>query len=262
MPTQRKPIKHISASASHYDQEAQHYDAFNETQSAKINQTIENILRHHKMKRILDFTCGTGSQVFWLAKKGFETVGVDINAQMLAIAKDKAAKQSSPIHFEQGDIRTSQIGQFDAVLSIFNSIGHLTKEDFKLALKNVYTNLIPGGLYIFDIFNLDYLLHEDNITKLTIDNQKKYGDITAREIQYSTISEDGVLTSFDVYHEQQSNGIEKVTKASQTLQVYNQTHLKALLEKNGFKVIQQSDIDGGKLHKIKTERILTVAKNR
>lgn len=35
-------------------------------------------------------------------------------------------------------------------------------------MKNINKNLTPGGLYIFDIFNLGYLTDKDNITKLTI----------------------------------------------------------------------------------------------
>ena len=229
-------IKHTSASALHYDQQAKHYDEFNETFSAQINKLIEKILHKHSVKSVLDLTCGTGSQVFWLAKSGFEVVGVDINSKMLAIAKSKVKQQNLSLRFELGDMRTSNIGQFDAVLTIFNSIGHLTKEDFNLAIKNIHTNLKPYGLYIFDIFNLEYLLHEDNITKLTIDWQKKSGDITVREIQYSTISKNGVLASYDIYHEQIGNNQPKITTAYQTLQIYSSDQLKALLNQNGFEV--------------------------
>ncbi|MCF6776888.1 class I SAM-dependent methyltransferase [Thiotrichales bacterium 19X7-9] len=167
--------EHASASSTHYDKEAKHYDAFNEARSVQINQLIAQILQESNVKTVLDLTCGTGSQVFWLAEKGFDVIGIDINEKMLTIALEKDNQKKLALHFEHGDMRVSQLGQFDSVLTIFNSIGHLTKTDFELALKNIYTNLNPDGLYIFDIFNLDYLLHEDNITKLTIDWQKKIG---------------------------------------------------------------------------------------
>lgn len=253
------PIPHISAKPSHYNKEAQHYDKFNEKNSESINKLIETILKKYNVKTVLDLTCGTGSQVFWLAKRGYDVVGSDINPKMLNIAKDKAKKQKLDINFIKGDMRTTKAGKFDAVVTIFNAIGHLTKGDFEKAMRNIHENLNEKGIFVFDIFNLNYLLKDDNITKLTIDGQKKSGDTTVREIQYSTISADGVLASYDIYHEQVGSNKPKITKAFQTLQVYSAKQLKDMLQKNGFKVLRQCKIDGSRLSEYKTDRILTVA---
>jgi len=254
------PSKHASALDSHYDKEAKHYDDFNEARSAQINQTIEQILQRQAVRTVLDLTCGTGSQVFWLCKKGYDVVGVDINSRMLEIARKKAQEQDLLMMLQQGDMRTSKVGKFDAVITIFNSIGHLTCDDFIKTVQNIYGNLNKNGLYIFDIFNLDYLLYKDNITKLTIDWQRKLEGILVREIQYSTVTKDGILASYDIYHEQINLAKPKITTSVQTLQVYTAIQLKEILEKNGFAIIQQTDIDGLKLSTFKTERILTVAK--
>lgn len=143
--------------------------------------------------------------------------------------------------------------------SIFNAIGHLTKRDFIQALHNIHTNLKQGGLYVFDIFNLIYLLHENNITRLTIDWQTKLEKSTVREIQYSTISKDGILASYDIYHEQKQDGEPFVTNAFQTLQVYSSDQLQELLMQAGFKVITQCTMDGSPFHQIESERIVTIA---
>lgn len=66
-------------------------------------------------------------------------------------------------------MRTAKIETFDAVITIFNAVGHLTKVDFETTMRTIHANLKDGDMYIFDIFNLHYLLHGDNITKLTID---------------------------------------------------------------------------------------------
>lgn len=254
-----KPVMHTSADASHYDKESASYDAFNEENLKEINATIEGVLAKNSVKTVLDLTCGTGSQVFWLANSGYSVKGYDINHKMLEIAKNKATKLGKKIHFEQGDMRTSQVGKFDAVLTIFNAIGHLTKSDFEKAIENIAQNLVKGGLYIFDIFNLDYLLANDNITKLTIDWQRKFNGITAREIQYSTINPQGVLASYDIYHEQRANEEPKITTAYQTLQVYSASQLTSMLETYGFKVICQCNIDNTQFFPDKSERILTIA---
>lgn len=132
---------------------------------------------------------------------------------MLNIAKNKAKKEKLNIKFIQGDMRTTKVGKFDAVITIFNAVGHLTKHDFESAMQNIHANLNDGGRYIFDIFNLSYLLKDDNITKLTIDWQTKSENTTAREIQYSTISYDGVLSSYDIYHEQRGSNKPKIANA-------------------------------------------------
>lgn len=255
-------IVHTSAKPSHYNKEATHYDAFNHTNTLPINQFIAKTLKRYGVKSVLDLTCGTGAQVFELIKQGFKVVGVDINSKMLKIARTKAKENHLNIKLFKGDMRTTRAGEFDAVITIFNSIGHLTTEDFKQTIQNIYLNLKPGGIYIFDIFNLTYLLKDDNITKLTIDWLKKTNNVTAREIQYSTISPDGILASYDIYHQQIENEQPKITKAFQTLQTYSNSQLKELLANNNFAVIQQSNIDGGIFYEETTERILTIAKKK
>ncbi len=248
---------HRSAKPSHYDKEAKNYDAFNEQNSELINHTIEQILRKYQVKSVLDLTCGTGSQVFWLAKRGYQVVGSDINEPMLKIARSKAARG---IKFLKGDMRTLQAGKFDAAITIFNAVGHLTKRDFEKAMRNIHGNLKEGGIYIFDIFNLSYLLEGDRITDLTIDWQKTKGDTKVREIQYSTIDDSGILASYTTSYVQKGLAKPKISSSAQTLQVYTAKQLREMLQRNGFRVLSQCGIDGSKFNGSNTERILTLAK--
>lgn len=253
---------HTSAKPSHYNKEAESYDAFNEKGSGQINQLIGNIFKKHGVKSVLDLTCGTGSQVFSLTKMGYEIVGADINSKMLKIAMNKAKEEKLPLKFLKGDMRSIQVGEFDAVITIFNAIGHLTRVDFEEAMRNVHRNLKDGGLYIFDIFNLSHLLEGNNITELTIDWQEVMGDTKLREIQYSTISKDGILASYDTYYEQKGGNKPKISRSSQTLQVYTAKQLTEMLHRNGFNVLDQCNIDGSKFIENKSDRILTVAKKQ
>jgi hypothetical protein len=50
-------------------------------------------------------------------------------------------------------MRTLKIGLFDAVITISNAVGHLTKAGFEKAMRSINKNLKEGGIYIFDIFN-------------------------------------------------------------------------------------------------------------
>ena len=257
-----KKLFHQSAESSHYNSDAMHYDAFNEENSRAINSSIEKILKKHKIKSVFDVTCGTGSQVFWLAEAGFDVVGSDINNRMLKIAKEKARAQKHDLKFIKGDMRSVQAGKFDAVIAIFNAIGHLTKKDFAKAIKNAALNLNEHGIFLFDIFNADYLRHKDNITKFTIDWLKDTDEGTARVIQYSTIDDKGIMASYTITHEKKNNGKTKTSQSAQTLQVYSAKELSKLLDDNGFLIVQQCAIDGSKLQDHKTDRILTVAKKK
>lgn len=45
--------------------------------------------KHGEPKSIIDLGCGTGSLAIPLAKQGFKVTGVDLSAEMLAIAYEK-----------------------------------------------------------------------------------------------------------------------------------------------------------------------------
>ena len=190
---------------------------------------------------------------------GYEVIGCDINSNMLKIARGKAKKDRLNIKFFKGDMRTTRIGKFDAVITIFNAVGHLTKDDFEKSMRNIYENLDEGGVYIFDINNLNYLREDDHIAALTIDWPKTDHDKKVRVIQFSTIDADGILASYTTLVKQDSKK-PKMSRSAQTLQVYTAKQLREMLQRNGFKVVGQYGIDGSKFSESKTDRIFTIAK--
>lgn len=255
-------LRHTTAKPSHYDYSADHYDGFNEKNSRPINQLIDRILKKYRVESVLDLTCGTGSQVFWLAKRGYEVVGADINSKMLAVARSNGRMKKLPVKLLLGDMRTLKVGEFDAAITIFNAVGHLTKTDFEKAMRNIWNNLKVGGLYVFDIFNLNYLIEHDHIKKLTIDWQQIAGSTTVRDIQYSTVDKNGILASYNISHVQKGSLKPTITRGAQTLQIYSAKQLKEMLNRNGFTILKQYDFDGSKFFDGKSERIVTVAKKR
>lgn len=266
-----KLFSHQSAKPSHYNKESESYDAFNEKHSTIINTTIAKALTKYNVTSVLDLTCGTGSQVFWLTRRGFNVIGSDINAKMLKIAKEKAKEEKLDITFIKGDMCTVHIGEFDAAITIFNSIGHLTKADFEKALHNIHRNLKKDGIYIFDIVNLNYFLKDNHITELTIDWLTTIDDTLFRDIQYSVVNSEGILafhTTSIVQKRAQPDVAQKtlahseklkISKSLKTLQIYTADQLKELLNKNGFKVLEQIGIDGSEFNENRTDRILTIA---
>lgn len=114
-----------------------------------------------RVQSILDLACGTGSVALRLAKMGYEVWGIDISAPMIEQAKRKAQEAELDAHFEVQDASRLQLNRkFDLVLSLFDSLNYIVvPERLEDAFRRVYTHLVPGGAFIFDV-NTDYALRE------------------------------------------------------------------------------------------------------
>jgi ubiquinone/menaquinone biosynthesis C-methylase UbiE len=235
------------------------FDAHNIDDDTELkNSVVEKFLKKHNTKTVLDLTCGTGSQVLFLAKKGYEVVGSDFSPDLLKIARKKAKEAKLTLRFVDGDMRTIQVGKFDAAITMFNAVGHLTKSGFEKAIKNVNKNLKDGGIYVFDILNLEALTDEV-VSNFSMHKHKKFNDTQLHSIQCSTIDrKNGFLTSYD-YHVLQKKA-DKPTKINNkfSLQIYSAKELKEILARCGFKTLEQYDIDGSELLEKKSLSILTI----
>jgi SAM-dependent methyltransferase len=118
------------------------------------------------MASVLDLGCGTGNHTLLLDQRGYEVVGVDRSASMLALARRKAAtcdpRRDTRAAFYQGDIRNVDLQRcFDAVLIMFAVLGYQLKNaDVLSALKTARRHLRIGGLLIFDVWYGPAVLHE------------------------------------------------------------------------------------------------------
>lgn len=237
-----------------------YYDVLCAGDTEAKNCLIEEILRKYGVKKVLDLTCGTGSQVFWLAQNGFKVTGSDFSPALLKIAQDKAQREKIDVRLIEGDMRTIKLGCFEAVITIFNAVGHLTKADFEVAMKNIHDNLKDGGLYVFDILNLAAMT-DDAVDALEMDQNKTVDGITIRNVQYSTIDrESGRLTSYDCFILQEGLIDQDILTGEFTLQIYTAQELREMLARNGFETLEQCGLDGSKFSDRKTTNILTVAK--
>lgn len=99
--------------------------------------------------KILDIGCGTGNSLIPLMDKGYELVGLDASAEMLAIAKEKCP--SVDLHL--ADFRNFELEQrFDLIISVFDSLNNLlTQSDFLLCLKQIHKHLESNGFVMFDV---------------------------------------------------------------------------------------------------------------
>lgn len=99
---------------------------------------------------VLDLACGTGSMTLELARRGYDMIGVDGSADMLAEAY---ARAGSGILFLQQDMRSFELyGTVGAVVCCLDSLNYLLGEgELSACFALVHNYLDPGGLFLFDM---------------------------------------------------------------------------------------------------------------
>ncbi len=100
-------------------------------------------------RRVLDVSCGIGTQSIGLAKQGFDVPASDISAGAVSRAIKEAKFSGAKIHFSVADMRNAHAAHgdgFDVVVSCDNSIPHLLSDDeILLAFRQMYACLGEGG---------------------------------------------------------------------------------------------------------------------
>lgn len=103
---------------------------------------------------VLDLACGTGSLSLELARRGYEMIGVDQSADMLAVAVEKCRDVSGepPIFLNQSMEKLDLYGTIDACVCCLDSVNYVTRPAaLKRAFSRVHLFLMPGGLFVFDV---------------------------------------------------------------------------------------------------------------
>lgn len=246
-----------------YQKMPEYFDAHNIGPDTEAkNALIERLLKEQNVKSVLDMTCGTGSQVFYLHERGYEVVGSDFSPALIEQARKKAKSQGQDIRFLNGDMRDLRVGQFDAVITIFNAIGHVTKLGFSKTLQNIHENLKEGGIYVFDIFNLDAIT-DQVIDDFDVDIENVVGDVKIHHIQHSEFDrENRFLISHD-YNTFLKEGHEpEIHTNTFSLQIYTAEELREMLIQTGFEIVHQYDMDGNDFVANKSLNILMVARKK
>lgn len=110
-----------------------------------------------KPKLMLDLACGTGNFSYRMIKHGVDVIGVDMSAEMLNIAREKAEKHgSSPLFLCQKADELDLYGTIDSCICTLDSVNHITDYDeLCRSFARVALFMEKGGLFIFDA-NTEY----------------------------------------------------------------------------------------------------------
>ncbi|PZO94534.1 class I SAM-dependent DNA methyltransferase [Streptococcus halichoeri] len=136
------------------------YETFASVYDAIMDDTLygkwtDFSLRHFpkNKKKLLELACGTGIQSIHFAKAGFEVTGLDLSAEMLAIAKRRALEAHENISFIEGNmLDLTQVGHYDLVTCYSDSICYMRDEvEVGDVFTEVFNALNAGGTFIFDV---------------------------------------------------------------------------------------------------------------
>ncbi|WP_042354990.1 class I SAM-dependent DNA methyltransferase [Bacillus rubiinfantis] len=209
--------------------------------------------------RLLDLACGTGELSVRLAAEGFQVTGVDLSADMLMVAKQKAEANGLEIPFFQQDMAELEgLGKFDIAVIFCDSLNYLkTEQQVKDTFHHVAEHLTDNGLFLFDVHSLykvtdvflreTFALSDDTISYIWNSFPGPDDYSVEHELSFFVLDEhSGKYDRIDELHYQRTFPIEQYS---------------AWLAQAGFKLLTiTADFDNGD-PRPDSERILFVARN-
>jgi ubiquinone/menaquinone biosynthesis C-methylase UbiE len=191
------------------------------------------------MGNVLDLCCGTGRLPIWMAKKGFNAVGLDSSPLYLEKAAEKAKEHGveSRVEFIIGDVRDVDKvvipeSPFDCVLTFWNSIGLWGDKADEMIFTKVKKMTRKGGILI--IGECDHLGH----LMLNLDERRvlEYENaIIIEEAKMDYIT--NMFTAVFRYYEKEGDSLKYFDSWNYQTKIYSVCELSSLLGRAGWTVV-------------------------
>jgi 2-polyprenyl-3-methyl-5-hydroxy-6-metoxy-1,4-benzoquinol methylase len=136
---------------------------------------VDGVLKMLKIEppsKILDLCCGFGRHSLLLASKGYDVTGLDLSEKLLQQARQKADSARVNLELEKRDMRDIQfLNEFDAVINLYTAFGFFDSEaEDLLVLQGVARALKPGGRFLIDTINRDFVIQMQQMQRWNIEN--------------------------------------------------------------------------------------------
>lgn len=202
---------------------------FTPERTAAETRFIADTLKLAAGATVLDLACGFGRHAIGMAKLGYRVTGLDFNPHYLEIAAADAAAAGVQVAWRTGDMRDlGPAPAYDAVYSYFTSFGYFEDEENEKVLAAVARVLRPGGRFLLDVMNRDWILtHADQRTWTQRDDGALLMEETALDLLQSRVIARQILID--------PKGGPQVAK-EYSLRAYTCAELSALLRRHGFSV--------------------------
>jgi SAM-dependent methyltransferase len=130
------------------------------------------------VQSVLDLGCGSGLLAVELIERGYEVVGVDASAEMLAVARERLGPEVRLHRTTLPDLALE--GAFDATVSTLDGFNYLSPVQLGRTTAAVADRLRPGGWLVFD-------LHTDAMMDFTIANGAVAGRSAANDFVIESV---------------------------------------------------------------------------
>lgn len=207
---------------------------------------------------ICELGCGTGVMTELFAGAGFQMIGVDQSADMLAIATTKKMKTGSDILYVEQKMENLELAEpVDAIISVCDSINYLLQEEaLNAVFERVHKYLKPGGYLIFDM-KTAYCYRNiiGNQTWVEQDEEVSY-------IWENYYYEDSDINEYmlTIFRKQQDSDLYERIEEAHYQKTYTIPALKILLNQNGLEVVDCFDETMQEKPTENSERVYIVAK--
>ena len=185
------------------------------------------------VKKVVDIGCGTGNITVPLASRGYVMTGVDLSAEMLALAAKKAEENGLKIRYAEQDMAALDTGDAaDAVCCSLDGINYLLGTDkLRSCFFHVSRTLSDGGLFIFDVntlFKYKSILKSDSFVYETEDLFLCW---------QSFFNEKSGICDYYLTFFSESGGVWRRLDEEQRQRSYSPKTIKKLLAEAGFSVV-------------------------
>ncbi len=121
----------------------------------KPSKEVRKILRYKKSGRVLDLGAGEGRNALFLARKGFEVMGVEISPSSLEKFSKLAKKLKAKAQGKVADIKDFHFdGLYDIIISTV-TLHFLPKKSFNSVIKKMKEHTSKGGLNLITVFTVE-----------------------------------------------------------------------------------------------------------
>ncbi|MGD2200362.1 MAG: class I SAM-dependent methyltransferase [Candidatus Bathyarchaeota archaeon] len=212
------------------------YDLFGEKEDAPFY--ID--LAHQHGDRALELGVGTARLAISLARAGVETWGVDNSRHMLKAAEANLSRETTEVrgrvHLEYADVRDFNLGEtFGLVYFPSTSFDHILEREEQIsALKAISEHIAPGGVYAFEIFNVQEVEEDSNwfVQRETLDEER-----TVIRLGHHRTDPETQLMTVNLWYEVYRDGrmTERYHEAGEVY-VHTPENIKGLLDEAGYEI--------------------------
>ncbi len=186
---------------------------------------IEEIIKSEgaEVQNILELACGTGNLTIPLTKKGYDIAGIDISAEMLEVAMEKAEEEGVQLVLLQQDIAELDfdVPNLDCILCACDGFNYLTyDDDLEYVFSKAHELLKEDGIFIFDIssyYKLSKVLGNNTFAEKREDVVYMWQnyfdpeeDLVEMELTFFVKNENGTFDRFDEVHQQRAYETEDI----------------------------------------------------